>query len=107
VRSPPEPNGPNPAPWFGPHLTGLEEARDHDQRDERPHQARDPPLARACSPSDLIRDRHRTQGNHRVDEMKELAGATATCKDPKASGHAHDEREDEEPLEAFGRRTAR
>jgi hypothetical protein len=84
-------------------LAGLEQACDDGQRNERSDEARDPPLARTPSPRERIRDRHRTEGDDGVDEVEDLPGATATGKEPKAACHGHDEREDEELLEAFGR----
>jgi hypothetical protein len=87
--------------------TGLEQARNHGQRDERTDEARDRPLTRTCSPRDRVRDRHRAEGHDRVDEVEDLPGTTATGKEPKAACHGDDEREDEESLEAFGQKTAR
>lgn len=88
-------------------LTGLEQARDDGQRDERPDEARYPPLAGTRSPRDRVRHRQRAECHDRIDEMEDLPGPTATGKQPKAPCHRHDDREDEEPLEAFGCWTAR
>ena len=47
----------------------------------------------------------RAECHDRIDEVEDLPGTTATDEQPEATRYREDEREDDETLEAFRRRT--
>jgi Fic family protein len=81
---------------------GLEQAGDDGQGDERSDQARDGLLTRSRSTRKRVGDRHRTDGHDGIDEMEDLARATAADEQAESARQRHDQREDEEHLEALG-----
>ena len=88
-------------------LARLEQARDDGQRNERADEVHDRPAARARTSRERVCDRQRAKGHDGVDEVEDLTGATAPRKQPKSAGDGHEERDDDDLLDAFGELAAR
>jgi hypothetical protein len=83
-------------------LARLEQARDHGQRNESSHEAGDRPPAGTRLPGHRVRDRDRSDGNDRIDEVEDFARTPAAGQQPQAAGHSHDEGDEEDLPEPFG-----